>query len=64
MKPGDLVTMPGSQEPGMGLVLEASCSPSPFTSKERVMVFWLDEGEATSEPASWLEVYLGEKSDE
>ena len=56
MKPGDLVTMPGSSEPGVGLVLEDPHSVHTKGTRKRVKVLWLDHEEFCSEPVDWLEV--------
>lgn len=55
MKPGDLVTMPGSSEPGIGIVLEDPRTERGGTRK-RVKVLWLDHEEFCSEPVAWLKV--------
>ena len=58
MKVGDLVTMPGAQEPGVGLVMSEPIPCGPNGSRSRVRILWLDdeEGEVCPEPVDWLEV--------
>lgn len=60
MKPGDLVTMPGSKDPGAGLgvgiVLEDPHSVHTKGTRKRVKILWLDHEEVCSEPVDWLEV--------
>ena len=56
MKPGDLVRMPGSYLPGVGLVLSEPLPCGPNGSRNRVRVLWLDEEEVSPEPVDWLEV--------
>ena len=56
MKVGDLVTMPGSNDPGIGLVLEDPCRVRSKDTPKKVRVLWLDEEEFCSEPVAWLKV--------
>ena len=57
MKPGDLVTMPGSSDPEtLGLVLEDPHSVHIKGTRKRVKILWLDEEEFCSEPVTWLKV--------
>ena len=56
MKVGDLVRMPGSQPPGVGLVLSEPLPCGPNGNRNRVRVLWLDEEEVCPEPVDWLEV--------
>lgn len=66
MKPGDLVTMPGSDSPGMAIVLsETQTWGGGSAPRSRTKVWWIDENEVCSEPTDWLEVvnYPGEDND-
>ena len=56
MKVGDLVTMPGAVEPGVGLVLSDPIPCGLNGQRTRVKILWLDENEVCPEPVKWLEV--------
>ena len=56
MRVGDLVTMPGSQEPVVGLVLSEPIPCGLNGRRSRIQVLWLDENEVCPEPVDWLEV--------
>jgi len=55
MQVGDLVVMPGSIELITGIILRKK----PAAEKhglDRVEVYWIEDAEASWEPAKWLEV--------